>query len=141
MQRQGAGTCLKIHGLISLGRARVLREVIPRRLAVVSRTGSKRALLITGDPEEARVIGEMLRRQGAEAFALACVESVGEAERYVASHAVDVILVDGGAAGSRGQEIALRMGGVSQRVSMVQLLSAATAARQAVPKGAQDYLI
>jgi diguanylate cyclase (GGDEF)-like protein/PAS domain S-box-containing protein len=98
-------------------------------------------LLIAGDPEDSRVIGGMMQRQGADAFELARVDNVAEAERYVAEHEVDVILVDMGSGGSSEQEIVQRIGGVSQRVPMVLLLSAEVAAKQAMQKGAQDYLI
>jgi diguanylate cyclase (GGDEF)-like protein/PAS domain S-box-containing protein len=123
------------------GYGRKVAGVHPVEVGVVSRAGSRRVLLIAGDPEDSRVIGGMMQRQGADAFELARVDNVAEAERYVAEHEVDVILVDMGSGGSSEQEIVQRIGGVSQRVPMVLLLSAEVAAKQAMQKGAQDYLI
>jgi DNA-binding NtrC family response regulator len=103
----------------------------------------KRVLLIDGDAEGLRSIGEMMRQEGAQGFELEHVESVGEAERYLAGNGVDVILADMGVDGTMGGAKEEEIARVSKRVWTVLLLSREMepAAKQAMQHGAQDYLI
>jgi diguanylate cyclase (GGDEF)-like protein/PAS domain S-box-containing protein len=100
-------------------------------------------LLIENDPEETRLIREMLSGAGSHFFELAHVESVSDAERYLAAYSVDIVLLDLGLADSQGIEAVRQVRAAAPRVSIVLLSSAdgEVIAVQAIREGAQDYLI
>ena len=76
-------------------------------------------------------------------FELTHVESVGDAERYLAVRSVDILLMDLGLADLPGLEAVRRVRAAEPRVAIVLLSSAddEEIAVQAVQEGAQDYLI
>jgi diguanylate cyclase (GGDEF)-like protein/PAS domain S-box-containing protein len=100
-------------------------------------------LLIDNDPEETRLIREMLSGAGSHFFELAHVESVSDAEKYLATYSVDIVLLDLGLADSQGIEAVRQVRAAAPRVSIVLLSSAdgEAIAVQAIREGAQDYLI
>lgn len=103
----------------------------------------KTVLLIEGNTEQARLIGEMIHHLGSHVFELAHVDSVSEAETYLAEHSVGVILLDLESGGVQAQEALRRVRQAAPRVSIVLLFSLAgePMAKQAIQDGAQDYLI
>jgi len=104
---------------------------------------AKTILLIENDPEEARLVHEMLNDSISCVFELTHVESVGDAERYLAVRSVDILLMDLGLADLPGLEAVRRVRAAEPRVAIVLLSSAddEEIAVQAVQEGAQDYLI
>lgn len=103
----------------------------------------KTVLLIEGDPEHTRVIAEMIAHLGSQAFDLVQRSSLGEGEAYLATHPVDVILLDMDSGGAVGQEAVRRVRLASPRVAIVLLFDPQDIgnAKQSMQDGAQDYLI
>jgi len=104
---------------------------------------AKTLLLIENQPEEARLIREMLNDPNLGVFELALVESVSDAEKYLAGQSVDIVLLDMGLVNPTGLEAVKRVRAAAPRVSIVVLSSAddEQIAVQAIQEGAQDYLI
>jgi len=104
---------------------------------------AKTILLIENDPEETRLIHEMLNDQGAFLFELAHVESVSEAKKYLTTPSVDIVLLDLGLTDPHGLDVVRSVRAAAPRVSIVLLASAddEQIAVQAIQEGAQDYLI
>jgi diguanylate cyclase (GGDEF)-like protein/PAS domain S-box-containing protein len=100
-------------------------------------------LLIEDHPEEARLVREMLNDPNSCVFELAHVESMSDAEKYLAGQSVDIVLLDIGLADPTGLEAVKRIRAAAARVSIVLLSSAddEQIAVQAIQEGAQDYLI
>jgi diguanylate cyclase (GGDEF)-like protein/PAS domain S-box-containing protein len=107
------------------------------------RTTCKTVMVIESDSEESGLITAMIQQQGAKRFKLVLLNSVREAERYLAERNVDVILLDMGPGGVREQEVVRQVRRAAPRVSIVVLLSqdGEAAAIQAMQNGVQDYLI
>jgi DNA-binding NarL/FixJ family response regulator len=104
---------------------------------------AKSVLLIEANPADALVIRTMFNHQGLYAFKLNIVASLENAMIHLASQAVDVVLLDVGAYGTRGQEVVRTIRMASPRVSIVLLsdLEDEAMALQAMQDGAQDYLV
>ena len=104
---------------------------------------AKTVLLIENQPEEARLIREMLNDPTSGVFELAHVESMSDAEKYLAGQSVDIVLLDMGLTNPTGLEAVKRVRAAAARVSIVLLSSAEDEqmAVQAIQEGAQDYLI
>jgi diguanylate cyclase (GGDEF)-like protein/PAS domain S-box-containing protein len=104
---------------------------------------AKTVLLIENQPEEARLIREMLNDPNSGVFELAHVESMSDAEKYLEGQSVDIVLLDIGLADPTGLEAVKRVRAAAARVSIVLLSSAndEQIAVQAIQEGAQDYLI
>jgi diguanylate cyclase (GGDEF)-like protein/PAS domain S-box-containing protein len=104
---------------------------------------AKTILLIEDDPDEARVICEMLRGPDSHIFELTDVRSLSDAKNYLAGHSVDIILLDLGLVDPHGLEAVRQVRAVSPRVSIVLLsgIDDEAIAAQAIKEGAQDYLI
>jgi diguanylate cyclase (GGDEF)-like protein/PAS domain S-box-containing protein len=100
-------------------------------------------LLIGGSDQGTSVIDEMQRHLGSHLFQLTPVESVPQAETYLRSHAVSVILLDIKACGVQEGEALRRIRQVAPKVSVVLLLSPAEEPpdRRVMQDGAQDYVI
>jgi diguanylate cyclase (GGDEF)-like protein/PAS domain S-box-containing protein len=103
----------------------------------------KTILLIDNDHEEARLVQEMLMDSISCVIELTHVESIGDAERYLAGQLVDIVLMDLGLADLSGLEAVRRVRTAAPRTSIVLLSSAEDeeTAALAVQEGAQDYLI
>ncbi|MGA2730472.1 MAG: diguanylate cyclase, partial [Terracidiphilus sp.] len=103
----------------------------------------KSILLIEDDPEEARLVHEMLMDSISCVFELTHVESISDAERYLAGRSVDIVLMDLGLAELAGLEAVRRVRAIDPRASTVVLSSAddEEIALQAIQEGAQDYLM
>ncbi|MEO5884536.1 MAG: response regulator [Candidatus Limnocylindrales bacterium] len=107
-------------------------------------TPVKRLLLVVEDnPGDARLLREMLHAQGSHDSILTHVESMGEAERYLASGTVDVILLDLGLPDAQGLDAVRRAHTAAPHIPLVVLtgLDDESLAVQALQEGAQDYLI
>ncbi len=104
---------------------------------------AKTVLLIEDEPDEACLIRKMLNDPISGVFELAHVESMSDAENYLAAQSVDIVLLDIGLADPTGLEAVKRVRAAAARVSIVLLSSAddEQIAIQAIQEGAQDYLI
>ncbi len=85
----------------------------------------------------------MVKGSISRVFELTHVESVSDAERYLASQSVDIVLMDLGLADLPGLESVRRVRAAAPRVSIVLLSSAddEEIAVLGVQEGAQDYLV
>jgi diguanylate cyclase (GGDEF)-like protein/PAS domain S-box-containing protein len=104
---------------------------------------TKSILLIENDPEEARLVREILNDSISCVFELTHVEFLSDAERYLAGRSVDIVLMDLGLADLPGLEAVRRARAAAPHTSIVLLSSAddEEIAVLAVQEGAQDYLI
>jgi diguanylate cyclase (GGDEF)-like protein/PAS domain S-box-containing protein len=103
-----------------------------------------RTILLIENRQEARLIRELLNDPGSGGFELALVESIDDAEKYLATDSADIVLLDLGFDDtSGGLEAVSRVRAAAPRVAIVMLASAAdeAIAVQAIREGAQDYLI
>ena len=104
---------------------------------------TKTVLLIENDPEEARLIGEMFNDQGSYSFALTHVDSMADAETYLAGQSVSVVLLDLGCPDAPGFQAVLRAHAAARGASIVLLSDPEqeAIAGRAMEGGVQDYLI
>jgi diguanylate cyclase (GGDEF)-like protein/PAS domain S-box-containing protein len=109
----------------------------------MSKRTIKSVLLIEDNPGDARLIREMFNEQNSMDIELNHVECMGDAEKYLAEHAVDIILADLGLPDTQGLESVRRTHAAAPHVSLVVLsgLDDVSIALQALKEGAQDYLI
>ena len=100
-------------------------------------------LLVEDNPGDARLLREMFNEQGSHNTELTHVECMSEAEKHLAEHAVDIILLDLGLPDAQGLEAVRRAHAAAPRVPLVVLtgLDDESLAAQALQEGAQDYLI
>jgi diguanylate cyclase (GGDEF)-like protein/PAS domain S-box-containing protein len=100
-------------------------------------------LLVEDNPGDARLFLEMFNEQGLHNTELKHVESMGEAEKYLAGHAADIILLDLGLPDAQGLEAVRRIRAAAPRVPLVMLTVSddESLAAQALQVGAQDYLV
>src|ERR1700730_7819584 len=103
----------------------------------------KTVLLIEDNPGDARLVRETLSEQGSHSTNLVHVGCMSEAEKYLAEHAVDVILLDPGLPDADGLEAVRRAHAAAPGVTLVVLthLDDESLAAHAMQEGAQDYLI
>ena len=99
-------------------------------------------LLVEDNPGDARLFLEM-NEQGLHNTELKHVESMGEAEKHLAGHAVDIILLDLGLPDAQGLETVRRIRAAAPRVPLVVFTVSddESLAARALQVGAQDYLI
>src|SRR5688572_7582030 len=85
----------------------------------------------------------MLGKQGSRDIELTHVESMREAEKHLAEHAVDIILLDLGLPDAQGLEAIRRGHAAAPRVPLLVLtgLDDESLAAQALQEGAQEHLI
>jgi len=85
----------------------------------------------------------MFEHQGSYSFALTCVEDMAAAERHLAGHAIDVVMLDLELPEAPGLEAVRRIHAALPHASIVLLCAPGNepAAVQAMQAGAQDYLI
>jgi diguanylate cyclase (GGDEF)-like protein/PAS domain S-box-containing protein len=102
-----------------------------------------RVLLVEDNPGDARLLREMFNEQGSSNTDVTIVQSLCEAEEYLAKHATDIILLDLGLPDAHGLEAVRRAHAAAPRVPLVVLtgLDDETLAAQALHEGAQDYLV
>jgi diguanylate cyclase (GGDEF)-like protein/PAS domain S-box-containing protein len=100
-------------------------------------------LLIEDNAGDARLMREMFREHGARGDVLTRVSSMTEAETYLASSHVDVILLDLGLADAQRLAAVRRTHAAAPRTPLVVLtgLDDESLAAQALQEGAEDYLI
>jgi len=103
----------------------------------------KTILLIEDNPGDARLVRETLNEQGPRNAELTHVGCMGDAEKYLAEHAVDVILLDPGLPDAQGLEAVRRAHAAAPGVTLVVLTSLddESLATRAMQGGAQDYLV
>ena len=104
---------------------------------------SKTVLLIENQPEQAHLIRELLINPSSCVFELTHVEFMDDAEKYLAKHPIDIVLLDLGMSDPPGLEAVRRVRAAAPRVSIVLLSTAddEPTAVQAIREGVQDYLI
>jgi diguanylate cyclase (GGDEF)-like protein/PAS domain S-box-containing protein len=100
-------------------------------------------LVVEDNPGDARLLREMFNGQSTHRIYLTHVGSMSEAEAYLASHAVDIILLDLGLPDVEGLEAVRRAHVTAPRIPLVVLtgLDDHSLAIQALQEGAQDYLV
>jgi diguanylate cyclase (GGDEF)-like protein len=103
----------------------------------------KIVLLVEDSPGDARLLREMLSEQNSFETQLTQLECMGDAEKFLAENAVDIILLDLGLPDAQGMEAIQRTRAASPGVALVVLtgLDDESVAVQALQHGAQDYLI
>jgi len=100
-------------------------------------------LIIEDNPGDARLLREMLREDGAYQAELMLAETMGEAEKCLAEHVIDIILLDLGLPDAEGLAAIRRTRAAAPGIPLVVLtgLDDEALAAQSLQEGAQDYLI
>jgi len=103
----------------------------------------KAVLLVEDNSGDARLLREMLNEEGSFSTELTHLQCMGDAEKYLTEHAVDIILLDLGLPDAQGLAAVRRAHGAAPQVPLVVLtgLDDESVAAQALQEGAQDYLI
>jgi signal transduction histidine kinase len=103
----------------------------------------KKILYVEDNPADVRLVCEMFNDEGSQPTELAHVDCMSAAEKHLARHAVDVILLDPGLSDAQGLGAIRRVHDAAPRVPLVVLtgLDDESLAQQALQEGAQDYLI
>ena len=109
----------------------------------VSMSTIKKVLLVEDNPGDARLLREMLNEDGSLDIDLACVSFMSEAERHLATCAVDIILLDLGLPDAQGVAAIRRARIAAPDIPLVVLtgMDDEALAGQSLQEGAQDYLI
>jgi diguanylate cyclase (GGDEF)-like protein/PAS domain S-box-containing protein len=109
----------------------------------MSKKPIKVLLLVEDNPGDAHLLREMLNEQGSQYTELTHVERMSDAEKHLAEHEVDIILIDLGLPDADGLAAVRRAHAAAPRVPLVVLtgLDDESLAAQALQEGAQDYLI
>jgi len=102
-----------------------------------------RVLLVEDNPGDAKLLQALLREEGSLNTELAHVTTLGEAEKYLAEHTVEVVLLDPGLPDAQGLEAVRRVHACRPRVPIVILtgFDDESMATQSLQEGAQHYLI
>ena len=110
---------------------------------MADKTALGKLLLVEDNRGEARLLREMFREERAQISELTHVESLRDAERFLSSSDVDIILLDLGLPDASGLTAVRRTQAAAPRVALVVLtgMDDESMAAQAVQEGAQDYLI
>jgi diguanylate cyclase (GGDEF)-like protein/PAS domain S-box-containing protein len=100
-------------------------------------------LLIEDNPGDARLLREMFKEEGSYNTKLTLVACMVDAERHLAQHAVDIVLLDLGLPDAHGKEAVRRAHAAAPTVPLVVLTGSDDEALAAIAlqEGAQDYLI
>jgi signal transduction histidine kinase len=103
----------------------------------------KTILLVEDNPGDARLVRETLNEQSPHSTEVTHVECMRDAEKYLAEHTVDIILLDPGLPDAQGLEAVRRIHAAAPGIPLVVLtgLDDEMLAAQAMQKGAQDYLV
>src|SRR6202166_2030151 len=109
----------------------------------MSKKSIKTLLLIEDNLGDARLFRETFKDQGSHETELTYAKSMSEAEKHLAAHAVDIIILDLGLPDAQGLTAVRRAHAAAPRVPLVVLtgLDDESLAAQALQEGAQDYLI
>jgi signal transduction histidine kinase len=109
----------------------------------MSKKSIKTALLVEDNPGDARLLREMFNEQGSHNTELTHVDCLREAEKYLAEHSIDIVLLDLGLPDAQGLEAVRRVHAAAPLVPLVVLtgLDDESLAAQALQEGAQDYLV
>jgi two-component system, cell cycle sensor histidine kinase and response regulator CckA len=109
----------------------------------MSKKSIKTILLIEDNPGDARLFRETFNEQDSRNTELTHVKSMSEAEKHLAAHDVDIIILDLGLPDAQGLIAVRRAHAAAPRVPLVVLtiLDDESLAIQALQEGAQDYLI
>jgi signal transduction histidine kinase/DNA-binding response OmpR family regulator len=104
---------------------------------------SMKVLLVEDNAGDARLLRDMFSAQVSHNTTVTHVESMTEAERHLAEHAVDVFVLDLGLPDSQGLGAVRRAHAAAPHVPLVVLtgLDDEQLAVQALQEGAQDYLV
>jgi diguanylate cyclase (GGDEF)-like protein/PAS domain S-box-containing protein len=107
------------------------------------RKSAKIVLLVEDNPGDARLLREMFAEEGPSDTELIHVECMSEAEKYLAGHPVDIILLDLGLPDARGLEAVRRARAAAPRSALVVLtgLDDEALSARSLQEGAQDYLV
>ncbi len=100
-------------------------------------------LVIEDNAGDRRLLREMLDEQSSSPVELTHVESMAEAEAYLALHTTDIILLDLGLPDAQGLTVVQRVRAAAPQTPLVVLtgLDDESLAARALQEGAQDYLI
>ncbi len=100
-------------------------------------------LLVEDNPGDARLLREMFNEQGIHKTELTHVGCMSEAEKHLAEHEVDLVLLDLGLPDAQGVGAVRRVRAAAPRVPLVVLTGSddESMAAHALQEGAQDYLI
>jgi diguanylate cyclase (GGDEF)-like protein/PAS domain S-box-containing protein len=103
----------------------------------------KLVLLVEDNLGDARLLREMFNEHGSHDTELTHVQSMREAEKHLAEHAVDIILLDLGLPDAQGLGAVRRIHAAAPTVPLVVLtaLDDESQASQALQEGAQEHLI
>src|ERR1700722_1660208 len=109
----------------------------------MSKKSIKSLLLIEDNPGDARLFYETFKQQDSRNTDLTHVKSMSEAEKHLAAHEVDIIILDLGLPDAQGLTAVRRAHAAAPHVPLVVLtgLDEESLAAQALQEGAQDYLI
>jgi diguanylate cyclase (GGDEF)-like protein/PAS domain S-box-containing protein len=109
----------------------------------MSRKLLKTVLLIEDNSGDARLLREILSEEDLHSPELKHVACMSEAEKHLAEHEVDIILLDLGLPDAQGMAAVRRAHAVAPHIPLVVLtgLDDESLAAQALQEGAQDYLI
>jgi signal transduction histidine kinase len=108
----------------------------------MSQTPIRIVLLVEDSPGDARLLREMFKEQGSPRMELIHVERMSAAEKHLAEHDVDIILLDLGLPDAQGLAAVRRARAAAPDVALVVLtgLDDDVLAAQTLQEGAQDYL-
>jgi len=102
-----------------------------------------KVLFVEDNPGDARLLDELLSDTAARNAVVTHVASMREAEKHIAEHATDVIVLDLGLPDAQGLEAVRRTRAAAPHIPMVVLtgLDDDSLAVQALQEGAHDYLV
>jgi diguanylate cyclase (GGDEF)-like protein/PAS domain S-box-containing protein len=103
----------------------------------------KAVFLVEDNPGDARLLREIFNEDRSLGVEFIHVERMGDAEKYLARHTVDIVLLDLGLPDAQGLEAVQRARAAAPSVALVVLtgLDDESLAAQSIQEGAQDYLV
>jgi signal transduction histidine kinase len=119
------------------------RELDQVRQSIVAGEQSVKVLLVEDDPRDTQLLRRMLSDKALGIFAVTQVERLGEAVAYLATHPVDIVLLDLGLPDAVGLDTVRRAHAAAPNVPLVVLTGSTDRAMAvlALQEGAQDYLV